>query len=92
MFRTLLIPVNIAYLVKKECIMKAKTILFHNQIDMRLQPLAEEIRANTILYYIAKQFHWNWLQSRTNPINLEDGNNKLYRRIIYKIIWIIPSR
>lgn len=93
MKRTLAIPVLSKYLVKRECLLKAKNILFHNEIDMKLEPLAEEIFAHTVLYYIAKFLNWKWLLLHANPIDLEDGGDKPHRKIIYKIIWIIiPSR
>lgn len=91
--RTIAIKVRGDYKSKIKCLARARELIEANKITMDLQKLAEEIYAHYFLYIIGTKIHWNWLIIHANPIDLEDGGDKWYRQLGYKIIWIIiPSR
>lgn len=96
--RAIAIPVDKKFLRKASSMVQARMLVSSRQIDMNIQECAEEIYAHTVVFYCLdtlKKIHINcsWLINHANPIDLEDGGDKPYRKVIYKLIWkLIPSR
>ena len=81
------LKMNKDYLNKHYCLNKALELIEKGKIDMKPVPLAAEMFSHAVLYVIGNKMHWKWLLDHADPIDVEDGGDKLYRRIGYFIIW-----
>ena len=84
---------------KKKCFEKAKEIIENKQITgMTVKQLAAEIYTHGFIYYrydrlpkfiknfsLAKRFY----NSCDNGVDLEDGGDRWYRNVVYRIIYMI---
>ena len=91
MKRSLSVRIEKKYRSKYECIAKAREILDNGLIDMDETELAEEIYAHAVAYYwflhFAKVPGFRFLINRADPIDLADGGDKKFRRMMFHLVW-----
>ena len=91
MKRTLSVRIEKKYRSKFECMEKAREILDSGLIDMDEQELAEEIYAHARVYYWFLRFSkipgFRFLLNRADPIDLADGGDKRFRRMMFRLVW-----
>jgi hypothetical protein len=91
MNRTLSIRVEKKYRSKYECEAKAQEILDSGLIDMDEAEIAQEIYAHARAYYwllrFAKIPGFRFLLGRADPVDLADGGDKKFRRMVYRLVW-----
>lgn len=98
--RTYIIDMSSDYRDKNKCMDEAYYIYIHDLISgMSENAIAKEIYAHAVIYYILIRFAnkgYRFIDNilhHCDPIDLEDGGDKWYRKIIYEIIWLImPSK
>ena len=93
------IEVKLAYKFKAVCLDEAFRLVNHrNIVGMTIRQVAQEIHAHAVMYYAFSKPPWNhtrigkYIIRHANPIDIEDGEDALHRRIIYRLIWMfVPS-
>ena len=91
--RSLSFRVERRYLSKKECTARAQEILDSGLIDMDAKEMAREI------YFHARTFYWfrrlnklpvfRYIVDHADPIDLRDGGDTGFRRILFRLIWFV---
>lgn len=88
------LKVDRRYLNKSYCLEAAATLIdTEGLLKMDIRECAYEIYAHTVAYYFAeklKKFNMklDWLISHANPIDLEDGGDKPWRKAAYRVLWL----
>lgn len=96
--KSLAIPATRGYLSKEVCREKAEEIIAEKKIsDMTASEIAREIYFHACIFYAAcflKKYHLpvQWFINRADPIDLEDGGDTSFRRILYRIMWLFPGK
>ena len=99
--KTLRIPMNKRLYGRNACRIIAEKLLESGRIDsMTENQLACEIFAHAYVFYnfrfVPKKIAQTGLfkkilRSASDGVDLEDGGDKLVRRIAYRMIWLMPS-
>lgn len=79
------INVNHTLLDKRESLHVASTLCFLG-LQMEVTECAQEIYAHAWAYY---HIPIRWIRSHADPIDLQDGGDTRFRKLVYKIIWMI---
>ena len=77
------------FLNKKNCIEEADRILANRHVEgMSRTRLAKEIYFHASVYdFCTRTGRLNWFRARANPIDLNDGGDRLFRRVCYHLYW-----
>ena len=84
-------------LSKRRCRKMADAYIARREITgMGAPEIAREIYFHAMVYYIClklRRFHLpvSYLIDHANPVDLENHPDKLFRRICYRIMWMIPE-
>ena len=85
-------------LYKKNCLSKAEKILKSGEITgMTPEELAAEIYFHACIFKIAKPLAakkiplFTWLAKHADPIDLESGGDKPFRKLIFRLYWLLPE-
>ena len=82
------------FLDKDECIAEARRLLSEGYIkNMDEIQLAHEIRFHALAYYFCEKAGWlKSIKAQADPIDLDDGGDKGFRKAVYAASWMIPAR
>ena len=88
------IKVRKEFLDRAECIALARRILSEGYIkNMDEIQLAQEIRFHALTYYFCEKAAWlKGMKAHADPIDLDDGGDKGFRKAVYAASWMIPAR
>lgn len=73
-----------AFLRKSKCIEEAKRVVRLHGVKMDIKECAEEIYFHAWAYY---HIPFRWIKERAMPVDLEDGGDRWYRKIVYRLVW-----
>lgn len=79
---------------KEECLAEARKILSEGNINnMDEIQLAREIRFHALTYYFCEKTGLlKGMKAHADPIDLNDGGDTGFRRVVYAASWKIPAR
>ena len=88
------IKVRKELLNKKECLAEARKLLCEGHINnMDEIQLAREIRFHALVYYFCERTGFlKGMKAHADPIDLNDGGDTGFRKVIYAASWMIPAR
>ena len=92
------IRMNRMYLSKQICLQTAERILQGKHIDgMSRLEIAQEIYFHACAYYTCKalekyHIHIRKVIDAADPIDIADNGDYIYRQVIYRVWWHLPSR
>ncbi len=96
--KTMAVPVEVSLLSKKNCLSKAEKILQNGEITgMSATELAAEIYFHACISAISKPLAaknipvFTWLAKHADPIDLESGGDKPFRKLIFRLYWLLPE-
>lgn len=96
--KTMSLPAELSLTRKKACVLKARKILKDGTISgMSEQELAEELYFHACLAKISKHPAeknipvFTWLFRHADPIDLESGGDKPFRKLVFRLWWILPE-
>ena len=78
---------------KDECLTIARKLLSEGTINnMDEMQLAREIRFHALIYYFCKRTGLlKGMKAHADPIDLNDGGDTGFRRVVYAASWKIPA-
>ncbi len=88
------IKVRKELLNKKESLAEARKLLSECHINnMDEIQLAREIRFHALAYYFCERTGFlKGMKAHADPIDLNDGGDTGFRKVIYAASWMIPAR
>ena len=91
--KVLSIRVKREFLNKDECLREAKAILSEGKISgMSEMQLAHEIYFHALAFFVCdKIFPLRWIKRFADPIDMQDGGDKLLRRAVFASSWIMTK-
>ena len=90
----LTVSVRKEFLNKDICLVEARKIISEGKvINMNEHQLAREIRFHALAYYFCERTGFlKSMKAHADPIDLHDGGDTGFRRLVYAASWKIPSR
>jgi len=87
------IRVKREFLNKDECLREARAILSEGKISgMSEIQLAHEIYFHALAFFVCdKIFPLRWIKRFADPIDMQDGGDKLLRRAVFASSWIMTK-
>jgi len=91
--KVLSIRVKREFLNKDECLREAKAILSEGKISgMSEKQLAREIYSHALAFFVCDKIPpLRWIKRYADPIDMQDGGDKPFRRAMFTASWIMTK-
>ena len=89
MKKTLKLTTDNRFRTKEGCLEEADRILKEGLIDnMRKQQIARELYFHSKAHHLCmKSGKLRWVKEHSDPIDLNDGGDTRFRRMVYYVVW-----
>ena len=90
-------PAAAELLKRRNCLHKADEIISEKLISgMSRKDIAKELYFHASVYHICRflekhHIRFKWLLSHADPIDLADGGDVWYRRVVFSFWWLLPE-